>query len=145
MTERPKVTPLPDAPTDYLVKEFEGLRREIGETVREIWQIERYALVATAGIWTWSLTDRMNLVPYVLWLPLGLNIIFSLRALSLYRHARRISDYLLMNETRLFPDASVGWERYFHRNNDPLELATIWVLWLSLLVASIVVPVLLRS
>jgi hypothetical protein len=45
----------------------------------------------------------------------------------------------------LFPDASVGWERYFHRNNDPLELATISVLWVSLLVGSIVVPILLRS
>jgi hypothetical protein len=59
---------------------------------------------------TWSQISRTDLVLYVLWLPLGLKIIFSLRALALYRHARRISNYLLMNETRMFRNgSSVAW------------------------------------
>lgn len=131
-------------PTEYQIKEFEALRGELDETVKATWELERYALLVTGGIWAWSIPQSGIGFALVRWLPLGLNLLFGLRALALYRHINRVSDYLLIVEGRFFTDETEGWERHFRKHTDRFTVSTAYLFWGGLLLGSVFTPFLLR-
>jgi len=126
---------------EFQTKELESLRQELNDSVKAIWEIERYALTLTGGIWAWGIPQANKGFAAVMWLPLGLNLLFGLRALALYRHVNRISGYLLLVERKLWGGERQGWENYFRKNTDPLTLITAYVFWGSLILASLILPI----
>lgn len=125
---------------EYHIQELITLKSEINETITALWEIERYALLATAAIWTWSLTNAPTGLSVAKWLPLGLNLLFGLRSLALHRHIVTISRYLTLLEDTFLPDDSLGWEKYLERHADPLTVASSTILWIALLAASALLP-----
>jgi hypothetical protein len=126
--------------SEFHLQEFDALRHEMDESVKAIWDIERYILLITGGIWAWSIPQSGTAFKGVMWLPLGLNLLFGLRALALYRHVNRISNYLLLVEKRLRADEHVGWEHYFRKHTDPFTVGTAYVFWICILLASVILP-----
>jgi hypothetical protein len=134
-----------DPSNQFLLKEFACLRREMDDCVKAIWDIERYALLVTGGIWAWSIPQSGIGFAAVTWLPLGLNLLFGMRVWALYRHVYRISNYLLLIEQRFLATESEGWERYFRKNTDPFTFSTAFVLWSALLLTSVIAPLIVGS
>jgi hypothetical protein len=129
---------------DFMLKEADFLRRELDDTIKTIWETERQALLLTGAIWAWSLPNHTPTFTAVKWLPLGLNLLFGLRSLALYRHVNRISYYLLFVEKRFNLSEGIGWEQHFRKNSDLFTLSTAYIFWICLLLAGFIVPIVFK-
>src|SRR5947209_16801814 len=87
----------------FNLKEYEALRVEINDTLREIRMIERYAVAASGAIWAWVAT-RPNLHVAVWVLPLLLVAAGFIRNSILYAHVRQLSDYIRLLEQHILKD-----------------------------------------
>ncbi len=127
---------------EFLRKEFELVRHEMDESVKESRSLERYALTLTGGIWAWLAVNSQEhpVHPYAVWLPLLLVFLFFLRAVALYLHTNDIADHLKDTEKLAFNvPFHLGWEQKF-KEKGKFKRATFWLFWILLLAATIVVP-----
>jgi hypothetical protein len=127
---------------DYLIQEVRLLREEMTKSMDEARLLERYSLLATSVLWTWAVSN-MNNPPYklVMWLPLLITSLFSLRVLSLHRHTRFTGQYITMVEKQFSIPESLGWHRYYRKEGDSFVALTGYFFWLSLILVTIIVPI----
>jgi len=127
---------------DYLLKECEQLRTMYSENAKEIWDGERYCLLATGAIWSWCAANPNALgVRYLLWAPVLLTGVLSLRAWATYAKMAAIQAYLRKVENTAGLDHGLGWERGFAQQAGKFRTATGWAFWLILIATTIGVAV----
>lgn len=132
---------------DFLLKEYESLRKELEFLSKDLRSLERYVIISISGVWGFLLTQSHSQpdpnVDYIRFLKLawrGLPIIFSscgiVRAASLYMGINKISEYLRWVEKKL---ELAGWETY--NNGIPWQFAASLILiWSAILLAAIFSP-----
>lgn len=131
---------------DLFGKEFEQLKLEARDAVAESRLVERNALIASAAIWAWYLsqpntTPAIQLIKY---LPATICAFGWLRAFALYTRLRRVSEYLQQKESQFGGYTVLGWETALAKM--PLVLTyTSIAFWLTISISNILVAVLLSK
>jgi hypothetical protein len=161
---RPEDLKVPQQLT-YHMEEFKALKAEIAELIKVAYGHLSYALLASAGIYSWLLTskcasgassekllfhtDKLHL----LWLlPLIVSLIFATLAGTAYLRIGHIGQYIDQLET-LFAlrvesdnldeaETPLGWERSFARRA-PIVSGIYFVAWMVLLAGNIVIAILM--
>lgn len=123
--------------------EFNVVRDLIKEGLREIWAMERYALIGVAVFWAWLLAQPewrpwMELAKYV---PVVLAGLAGLRCAAAYRSVKRLADYV---HDKIEKPWGLGWE-HFLREHPPGLLHVIAFFWIALVVGCFVAAELFDS
>jgi hypothetical protein len=126
----------------FLLKEYEKLRDEIMFTLKEMVELENYAMVITAAVWAWVLGSGPKSVgPYfyaVYWIPTILVCMLKVKRNFLERHILIMAGQIRRTEERLLGAEGVGlgfgWE---HRPQT--ETLVLWVryYWIFLIASNL--------
>jgi hypothetical protein len=123
----------------FLISEFEALRREIDGNLAASRDLVSYALFTSALIWTWLITKKPNepLPHGVEFIAPLLSVLLGLRALTLTWQIGRIGEYILLVESKLALPPGLGWETHFHSLGQyaRLDLA-VDALWAMIIIAN---------
>lgn len=137
--------PITSRNEELLLKEAEQLRNLYLESVKEIGALERYALIATGGIWTWGVTNSdATYVPLLAWIPLVLQLLFGLRTFGIYREMVWIWDYVSAIERAMETPKHLGWGSQKQKRKRGLRIVTGFAFWIVLPLVTILVAVLAR-
>lgn len=122
----------------FLLHEFDGLREELMECVKESRSLERNALLASGAIWAWAIANKTQAVyqPLLLVPPL-IALLSALRAWSLWRHLKQISEYIQAVEAALSVPNELGWERRFAASKDYSKSGSAIIFWASLVLSTV--------
>ncbi len=122
----------------FLLQEFDALRDELMECVKESRSLERNALLASGAIWAWAIANKSQAVyqPLLLAPPL-IALLSALRAWSLWKHWKQIAEYIQAVEAALSVPNELGWERRFAASNSWSKTVTAIVFWVLLVGATI--------
>jgi len=116
---------------DFAIKEYESLRQEGQATVAETRLVERYAVVGSAGFWTWLLSQNhwLAIMEKAKWVPLALCVLAGLRCLALLAALVKIADYTRLVESYWGTKDAFWWERYIAPRRWYLtaSAACIWI------------------
>ena len=141
----PVVTPKPDmfiAGKEFHLKEYESLRKEMGELVEHSRKLEIYALGGIAAFYAWYLTSTsLRLPKELLWIPVFLAMLGALRSWSVYNRLMDIAKYLRQVEKCLtLKDCDlIGWETHLKlpKNESSPFLSSAAIFWLVLVLISL--------
>ena len=122
----------------FLLEHWKQSRLELKALVSRCVDLERYALISTGAIWAWLGTAEPGWDPALKWLPLLLNVLFALRALSLVLRYREVGGSLAAAETHFSVPPDLKLEKPY--NPRRIKMITAWVFWLLLLAATLVLP-----
>jgi hypothetical protein len=112
--------------SEFLLKEYEAVRREMDAAVKETRTLERYALVAVGAIWSWVVaSDRPEFDP-LKWLPALLVGFLAFRAVALTLHVDFIARYLAKAEKAFVLPDGLGFEQQF-KNAGALKRVSAYV------------------
>ncbi len=132
-------------PVDYFTKEVEQLRGMYAENAKEIWDSERYCLLATGAIWSWSAAHPGD--PggrLLLWAPVLITGLFGLRAWGTYKKMTLIRTYLAELEREIALPNNLGWERRFSSEAARFRTTTAYAFWFLLFAIDVVVATVFR-
>ncbi len=129
---------------EFLRKEFELVRHEMDESVKESRSLERYALTLTGGIWAWLAVSKAEYhisFPAAAWLPALLVAFFFFRAAVISQHVKDIGDHLIEIEKAFQVPETLGWEQMYKKCYGKFKRASVYIFWFILLLVTIVIPV----
>jgi hypothetical protein len=120
----------PPAVTDadriaFHMTEFEALKAEIAELIKQSSLCMTFAITTCGGIAAWLLTHPGGPTVWTRWLPLAVSSLFGLLSLSYVLRVRAKAEYLRDIETVL-GFAGLGWDKRSGR--DPLMIGAIHTL-----------------
>jgi hypothetical protein len=124
-------------------EQYKMLREEIMETTREMFRVEKAGVVAVAGIYTWLLLHKEEIITREVWfIAPGLIFICGLRVMHHVITIRRIGKYLRKIENATFSQKSElpGWENNKLRGpkQDSIEIVVSVIGWLAVFALSII-------
>ena len=124
---------------DFISKEYEALRREMDEAVKETRVLERYALLATGAIWSWLIgTSGYELAK---WLPAFIVGFLGFRALALTSHIDFLGKYFAKVEKAFPLPSGLGFEQQFEGSSvAERKRRTAYWFWGVLLFFTVVIP-----
>jgi hypothetical protein len=97
----------------FLLDEFNTLRREIEAQMGALRDLIQYALLVSAAIWTWLFTRTKRGLPSIAaFIPPLLSVLLCARALTLSLQIGKIGNYIFEVEQKLGLPAGLGWEHY---------------------------------
>ncbi len=122
----------------FLLKEFDQLREELLECIKESRLLERNALLASGAIWAWAIANKSQSVYQTLLLVPPLIVSLSgLRAWSLSKHIGHLAAYIQEVENAFALPTGLGWEHVFAKSTDYSKSASAIIFWLVLLAATL--------
>ncbi len=129
---------MPDA-SDFALKEFEALRKEIADAVAETRSLERYAVTATAAVWTWLLVQPAEKpwIGFVKWIPACFCLLAAIRCIALLLDIVDHARYLREVEEQWGDQKVFRLEHYVASRNWYLT-GTGVIIWLILVVGNLV-------
>lgn len=128
-----------DKTPDFLLQEYEAIRREMDQAVTETRTLERYALVAVGGIWSWIVAKGEPQYDALKWLPALLVVFLAFRALVLTKHVDFIANYLTEVEKSFALPERLGFETRF-KHHGTLKRLSAYIFWLLLFLVSVIIP-----
>lgn len=122
--------PSDEAVNEFRVAEYEELRKEVLERLKELWALEKFAFGGAAAIAAWLLTHRTEVgSDATAWtLPFAFLVICLVRFISGMHHlGSRASSYLIRVEEH-YLGKSGGWEVWFRpqRANESWAHGLAW-------------------
>jgi hypothetical protein len=127
--------------TDFHKEEYQSLRKEIEASVREARDLEKYALLATAAVWTWLAAKGRHVTnPQFNWIPAVIVILAIVRSVALLLSIRKIAAYIQTVEAEFACHPPKGWETFVGNPRDHSIWMSSAVFWLCLLIATCLVP-----
>lgn len=136
MNETMPAASVPVDPTiAFRTKEYEELRKEVLERLKELWALEKFALGGAAAIAAWLLTHVKQVGPNSVawWLPfIFLALCAGRFGTGMYHLGFRASDYIIKIEKRLYGPKG-GFEKWFRKKpvNETVAYAAVWVVALA--------------
>jgi hypothetical protein len=122
---------------EFLLKEFERLRIEIDDSVKETRTLERNAVISSGAIWAWALVNSGNVkgasLYILLWLPVIIVAFSMFRAWALHRHLWAMGEYLAEVAKAFVLPLGLGWEQRFAQSTDKTKSQSATVFWIILL------------
>lgn len=130
-----------DSIAEFRMKEYEELRKETLDRLKELWALEKFALGGAAAIAAWLLTHvkevGSNSVAW--WLPfIFLALCAGRFGTGMYHLGFRASDYIVKTEEH-FLGSEGGWEKWF-RKEGPNETLAYFAVWAVALAAALYLP-----
>ena len=100
----------------FLMSEFNSLRKEIENTTSQMRQMVTYVLLASGGFWAWYVSRESNSSNLILKLvPSFISLLFFLYNLSLSKDMKRAGDYISIIESYLDLPNNLGWENHIRK------------------------------
>lgn len=116
---------------EFLLLEYECLRDEVLEALKEIPANEKWALLVSGAFWTLfaSTPERNVLIAFTPWLPSALTFLFFLRWRALEDKFLVFEEYLLRVESGLAIEG-FGWEAHLRGSRKNRFRWFRWYGWL---------------
>lgn len=129
-----------EARKDFLLHEYDSLRKEIEQDKGEMRAVERYAVLGTAAIWTWltSMTNLPTVYRLAWWLPFFLVVLAGLRVYTTWELMKLKGRYIKSCEQRL---GVQGWEHFLDRQEGFIIKYSPRLLWSILVPVTIAWPI----
>jgi hypothetical protein len=134
-----------DSAIKFHLHQYESLRKELESCVREMRTIERYALIGTGVVWAWLATNQQIRVHYIVWwIPVLFSLLGGLRTFALIKSVRRLAAYIQTVESAFMNKRLEGWETFITQNRRQSIRYSIYLFWIILMLATIIVPIVIR-
>jgi hypothetical protein len=137
-----------DKSTEFYLREYDALRKEILWMLQDSRSVERNAVIAVGATWVWLLTTGSRLDWWAWLIPILFAALSALRSWAIFENFRVHSDYIKKIEAE-FSKANVnpgGWENFFwakpseaeqtEKRSNFISCSAI-VFWATLLLATI--------
>lgn len=120
-----------------LLAEYDQIRVEIGEKLREIRSLPKFAIVGSAAVWAWGLAHSdSGALPVIKYIPLSLTILIWMQNAAANNDLFRIGSYLARVERAFDLPSGLGWENRAKRRSWVQHWSTAF--WLTLTLANVV-------
>ncbi len=133
--------PSHDQRNAFRMKEYEELRKEVADRLKELWTLEKFALGGAAAIASWLFANATTIktVPVAWWLPFVFLLLCAVRfGTGMYHLADRAAEHLIKIEQHYLGEAG-SWEAWF-RKQGPNETWAYALAWGVALSASFALP-----
>jgi hypothetical protein len=137
--------PSPDQINAFRMKEYEVIRTEVMDRLKELWTLEKFALGGAAAIAAWLFTnaEKIKSLWVAWWLPFIFLTLCSIRfGTGMYHLADRAAEHLIGIE-KYYVGENGSWEAWF-RKQGPNETWAYLLVWIVALGASFALPFLMR-
>ena len=137
--------PTPEQINAFRIKEYEVIRTEVMDRLKELWALEKFALGGAAAIAAWLFTnvEKIRGIWIAWWLPFIFLTLCSVRfGTGMYHLAGRAAEHLIGIEKYYFGEKG-SWEAWF-RKQGPNETWAYLLVWGVALGASFALPFLMR-
>ena len=125
---------------EFLMKEYEALRKQIDNFLHEILQLEILALIASGVIWSWLATFKDPNIPrFVFFFPAGLTLLIGARSWGLQITTTKIGEYICSLEKFLELPNSLGWELHLKRTRSKSAYISGTILWMVIFATNLVI------
>ena len=96
---------------DFLLTEYNALRRQMEQDIKQLGDLLRYALLASGGLWAWVLSHADSKISQIAgWLPVALSTLLLLQVLELRKLVHQLGGYLYDIEGYFDLPHGLGWE-----------------------------------
>ena len=120
---------------EFLIKEYESLRKEIEWMLTDIRALERNVLVAVGVTWAWLFTNK-DLPGWVWLFPCLFVALGCVRAVGMVRAFGHFRDYITKIESTFLPDKNPeGWEHFC--NGKTGASTGSWIFWTLLVLTTL--------
>ncbi len=121
---------------DFSLREYDSLRSEITEGVKECAALEKYTVTACAAFWSWVLAQStLPVLDFLKWIPLIFCALTGIRSLALFRSIMRLCAYLELVQKEWGSENAFRWELYVKPYRLGLALPGFAV-WFSILMGN---------
>jgi len=124
---------------DFLLKEYEMLRTEMSEAVKETRTLERNALIVTGAIWSWLALKENVSYEELKWLPALIVLFSAFRALGLTMFIDEIGNYIATVEKSFITQNELGFERHF-KAKKTLKRKSAYFFWIIFFLLTAFIP-----
>ena len=125
-------------PNEFLLAEYDALRRRLEVFAREQFILARWALVFTAVFWAALAIAQAGWLPELAyWTPAIFVGFLGLRTLSLLLAVGKMNRYLLSVESHMQLPHGFGWESVKRLRKTTTVRVLCWLYWLLLLALNI--------
>jgi hypothetical protein len=146
----------------FMVLEYNALRSEIDEDIKELRKLETFAITSTGVTWGWLLLENTQQAAaakryeLAIWLPFVLTCILFCKRLIVAKGIRMKGDYLSELEEHFYKDEIIptrrnklGWESRLRGSWKNQWLLTAWspvgLYWIILLGGTLIIPLVVRA
>ena len=130
----------PDA-KEFLMKEYDALRKQIDDLTRELLSIEKWCLIVSGVIWSWlASTQNKSMPELIYWCPAIISCLFGLRVLGLHRSTLLAGKYITGLEKTLCLPKGFGWESYLTSKRPLLIAIPAYLYWVLLIGVNVAIP-----
>lgn len=130
----------------FRMKEYEVIRAEVMDRLKELWALEKFALGGAAAIAAWLFThhNEVKSLRVAWWLPFIFLALCSVRfGTGMYHLADRAAKHLIQIE-KYYIGEKGSWEAWFRKQGRNETWAYLLV-WAVALIASFALPFLVCS
>jgi len=133
---------------DFLLTEYDHLRREVERLGAETRTLARYALVITGGIYGWFAARLLDpdvgaldaTFKVFTWTPAVVTLLFGVRCLALGYGIRRIAPYIQRIESEFRLPDGLGWETHLRDTRKRIMFWSATLYWVILFAVTVVAP-----
>lgn len=133
--------PTPEQINTFRMKEYEVIRAEVMDRLKELWTLEKFALGGAAAIAAWLFTnlEKVKGLEVAWWLPFIFLALCSVRfGTGMYHLADRATEHLIGIE-KYYVGEKGSWEAWF-REQGPNETFAYLLVWAVALATSFALP-----
>jgi hypothetical protein len=98
----------------YLSAEYDALRDQLLQDIRQLGDLLRYATVSSGVVWAWILSQKTppDLPPMVIFIPSIICFLLGVQTWGVRKFVRQASHYLGEQQKKYypFPNGDKGWE-----------------------------------
>lgn len=126
---------------EFLLKEYDALRLQIDSITKELFSLERWALISSGTIWSWLATTSNNNVPHLIyWAPAIITILLCLRGWGLHSSNMLAGKYIANIESYFELPENMGWESLLKQARPLMVVNAAILYWVILIVMNIIIP-----
>lgn len=127
---------------EFLLKEYETLKREVEIRIKHLFTIFYYSLVACSAVWIWiySNIEIVKKIEIILWLPFIIVVVSFYRNITLNNDIKKIGDYIKNLENEFKLPNNLGWETSLRGTKRNWYSSSYWweiIYWIILLLLNL--------
>lgn len=122
----------------FLLAEYESLRTEQIEKIRQTFSLTQFAVISTGAMWAWLATNEIQVghEKLVAWAPLLLSSMLTGLYWALRRDVEILGETIAALEGYFKAEGKFAWERDVGRTFTRTRIIH-WALWIVLLTANL--------